>query len=122
MSNIKDSIKEDNNRGKENSAKEDIRDTKKYKRITMFRKISINIIIIILWFVSATFNVLDIYNGTHIASSPWTYLTLAVSFLLVIVVIVPLFIEIRQDIRKIKNKEELEKNKLSEKNEDKDKK
>ncbi|MHA1399769.1 MAG: hypothetical protein ACTSQE_05455 [Candidatus Heimdallarchaeaceae archaeon] len=92
-------------------------ESKKYKNITIIRKISLNIIIVLLWGVSATFNLIDLYRGVKLFQSIWTYLTLGITLLLIFMVLIPFRMHIKSEFER--SKEEKEKSK-EEKNKSKE--
>ncbi|UJG43858.1 MAG: hypothetical protein K9W46_01410 [Candidatus Heimdallarchaeum endolithica] len=85
---------------------EDIRQSKKYIKITLIRKILFSTSILTIWAVSAIFNIIDLKNGIGYFQSPWTYLTLLITILLILTVIIPLRRNIKKDIEQLKREKE----------------
>ncbi|MHA1115381.1 MAG: hypothetical protein ACTSPJ_04345 [Candidatus Heimdallarchaeaceae archaeon] len=94
----------ENTNEKENIA--DIRDSKKYMKITLIRKILLSISILTIWVVSAIFNIIDLNNGIGYFQSLWSYLTLLITILLIFSVIIPLRRNIKQEIEQLKKEKE----------------
>ena len=84
----------------------DIRNSKKYMKITLIRKILLSISILTIWVVSAIFNIIDLNNGIGYFHSPWSYLTLLITILLIFSVIIPLRKNIKQEIEQLKKEKE----------------
>ncbi|MHA1351820.1 MAG: hypothetical protein ACTSPP_03395, partial [Candidatus Heimdallarchaeaceae archaeon] len=83
-----------------------IRDSKKYMKITLIRKILLSISILTIWVVSAIFNIIDLNNGIGYFQSLWSYLTLLITILLIFSVIIPLRRNIKQEIEQLKKEKE----------------
>ncbi|UJG40912.1 MAG: hypothetical protein K9W45_00290 [Candidatus Heimdallarchaeum aukensis] len=94
----------ENTNEKENIA--DIRNSKKYMKITLIRKILLSISILTIWVVSAIFNIIDLNNGIGYFQSLWSYLTLLITILLIFSVIIPLRRNIKQEIEQLKKEKE----------------
>ncbi|MHA1416475.1 MAG: hypothetical protein ACTSRR_09485 [Candidatus Heimdallarchaeaceae archaeon] len=87
-------------------AENTIRDSKKYMKITLIRKILLSISILTIWVVSAIFNIIDLNNGIGYFQSLWSYLTLLITILLIFSVIIPLRRNIKQEIEQLKKEKE----------------
>ena len=72
--------------------------------------------IIVVWLVSAVFSIIDLYKGLGVLETPWVLLGIFLTIAIIVIIIIPLFRNLRTDVRQVLA--EKEEKKLSETKED----
>jgi hypothetical protein len=77
-------------------------------REKLFRigKILLGASVVIVWGVSAGLGLRDIWTGSGVLDSPWIIFSIVFTFVLIIVVIIPLFKGLRTDIQDYKERQD----------------
>ncbi|MHA1347584.1 MAG: hypothetical protein ACTSVO_14075 [Candidatus Heimdallarchaeaceae archaeon] len=73
--------------------------------------------IIVVWTVSAVFSIIDLNKGLGILETPWVLLGIFLTLAVIIIIIVPLFRNLRTDVREAlaeKEKQKLKENQETE--------
>jgi len=65
--------------------------------------------IIILWTVSAVFSMIDLNRGLGILETPWILLGIFLTLVVIIVIIIPLFNNLRTEVREVLAEKEKQK-------------
>ncbi|MCG3226114.1 MAG: hypothetical protein H7645_04285 [Candidatus Heimdallarchaeota archaeon] len=89
---------------------EDEKLTENREKLAKISKILLGATVIIIWGVSAGLGLRDIWTGKGILETPWVIFCIVFTFVLVIIVIMPLFKGLRADIQDYK-KQKKQKNK-----------
>jgi len=77
-------------------------------RINKIGKIMFYAILTIIWLVTAVLGIRDIWRDVGILETPWIIFSLVLSFILIIVIIIPLFRSLKVDVRSYKERKEKE--------------
>ena len=85
----------------------------RFTSFVKYAKYTFLVALVCFWGVSAYFGIKHLWNSNNFFASPWPLIGLVMSGVLIVVVILPLYISIREDIAKTKKeKEELAENNL----------
>lgn len=87
---------------------EDEKLTENREKLARIGKILFGATVIIVWGVSAGLGLRDIWTGKGILETPWVIFSIVFTFVLVMIVIVPLFKGLRADIQDYKKRKEAE--------------
>ena len=71
-------------------------------------KILLGTTVVIIWSVSAGLGLRDIWTGKGVLETPWIIFSIIFTFVLFIIVIMPLFKGLRTDIQDYKKRKEAE--------------
>lgn len=84
---------------------------KKIAKLFQIGKISILASLTILWVVSAVLGLISLWKGEGIVDTPWVIFGLVLTVVIVVLVVIPLFRNLRTDVKAF-NKEKAEKERL----------
>ena len=65
-------------------------------------------VITIIWAVSAGFSIRDLWQGKGIIETPWVILGIVLTLIIIVLVIIPLFRSLREDVRDYNRRKEAE--------------
>lgn len=82
--------------------------TENREKLVRIGKILFGATVIIIWGVSAGLGLRDIWTGKRILETPWVIFSIVFTFVLVIIVIMPLFKGLRADVQDFKKRKEAE--------------
>lgn len=85
--------------------------TEKISKLFKISKISILVMLTGLWITSAVLGLISLWRGEGILDTPWVIMGIVLLFVVIILVVVPLFRSLRKDVRAF-NKEKAEKEEL----------
>ncbi len=100
-------VEEENKVEEQNINQESINKLRKLRTILLFGTL------IVVWTVSAVFSLISLNKGVGILETPWVFLSIFLTIAVIIIVIVPLFKNLRTDVKVVLA--EKEKQKLDEK-------
>lgn len=100
-------VEEENKVEEQNINQESINKLRKLRTVLLFGTL------IIVWTVSAVFSLIGLNKGVGILETPWVLLSIFLTIAVIIIVIVPLFNNLRTDVKVVLA--EKEKQKLDEK-------
>lgn len=100
-------VEEENKVEEQNINQESINKLRKLRTVLLFGTL------IIVWTVSAVFSLIGLNKGVGILETPWVLLSIFLTIAVIIIVIVPLFKNLRTDVKVVLA--EKEKQKLDEK-------
>jgi len=95
----------------ENSSELEIKEdnqTENREKLVKIGKILLGASVIIIWGVSAGLGLRDIWSGLGVLDTPWVIFSIVFTFVLIVVVVIPLFKGLRTDIQDYKNRKETE--------------
>ncbi len=92
--------------------KEEVEQNRNQGSISKLRKLR-NILLLgtifIVWTVSAVFSMIDLNKGLGILETPWILLGIFLTLVVIIIIIIPLFKNLRTDVREVLAEEEQQK-------------
>ena len=87
---------------------EDEKLTENREKLVRISKILFGSTVIIIWGVSAGLGLRDIWSGKGILETPWVIFSIVFTFVLIIIVVIPLFKGLRADVQDYKRRKEAE--------------
>jgi membrane protein YdbS with pleckstrin-like domain len=85
----------------------------KISKLFKISKITILISLTILWIVTAVLGLISLWKGQGILGTPWVIFGLVLTVVIIVVVVIPLFRNLRSDVKEF-NKQKAEKEKIEE--------
>ena len=72
---------------------------KSVKKLGKLRNILLIAAIMVVWTVSAVFSILDLNKGLGILETPWVLLGIFLTIAIIVIIIIPLFLNLRADVK-----------------------
>ena len=86
-----------------------INDQETRRKLGTLRNILLMSSILIVWIVSAIFSLINLFNGVGILETPWILFSIFLTIAVIIIVIIPLFRNLRVGVREVLDEKEKQK-------------
>jgi len=84
--------------------KEETRNTNTRKKVLRLTKYVLMIGVSTFWGISAFLAIKELWIGNGFFTSPWPLVSIVMTLFMIAIVLIPLFLELQADIKKIKEK------------------